>query len=89
MIACRESTDLAKRLIRETVEKQGVLKNPLIIHRDHGLSVKSHNVAQLLGTLGITKSQSRPHVSNDNPFSESQFKALKYRPDFPNRFGSQ
>ena len=51
--------------------------------------MKSHGVAQLLATLGVTKSHSRPHVSNDNPFSESQFKTLKYRPDFPDRFGSQ
>jgi len=51
--------------------------------------MKSHTVAQLLATLGVTKSHSRPHVSNDNPFSESQFKTLKYRPEFPGRFGSQ
>ena len=89
MIASRESADLARRLIRETVEKQGVLENQLIIHSDRGPSMKSHGVAQLLGALGITKSHSRPHVSNDNPFSESQFKTLKYRPDFPSRFGSQ
>ncbi len=89
MIASRESAHLAQRLIRETVEKQGVAQNQLIIHSDRGPSMKSHGVAQLLGALGITKSHSRPHVSNDNPFSESQFKTLKYRPDFPSRFGSQ
>ncbi len=88
MIASRESADLAKRLIRETVEKQGVAEDQLTIHSDRGPSMKSHGVAQLLAALGITKSHSRPHVSNDNPFSESQFKTLKYRPDFPNRFGS-
>ncbi|MCP5119562.1 MAG: transposase, partial [bacterium] len=59
------------------------------IHSDRGPSMKSHAVAQLLATLGVTKSHSRPHVSNDNPFSESQFKTLKYRPEFPERFGSQ
>jgi putative transposase len=89
MIASRESADLATRLIRETVEKQAVSEDQLIIHSDRGPSMKSHSVAQLLGALGITKSHSRPHVSNDNPFSESQFKTLKYRPDFPCRFGSQ
>ena len=89
MIASRESADLAKRLIRETVEKQDVAPDQLIIHSDRGPSMKSHGVAQLLGALGVTKSHSRPHVSNDNPFSESQFKTLKYRPDFPKRFGSQ
>ena len=89
MVASRESADLAKRLIGETVEKQGVTQDQLIIHSDRGPSMKSQGVAQLLGSLGITKSHSRPHVSNDNPFSESQFKTLKYRPDFPSRFGSQ
>ncbi len=89
MIASRESADLAKRLIREAVEKQNVLEDQLTIHSDRGPSMKSHGVAQLLAALGITKSHSRPHVSNDNPFSESQFKTLKYRPGFPNRFGSQ
>ena len=89
MVASRESADLAQRLIRETVEKQGILENQLIIHSDRGPSMKSHGVAQLLGALGVTKSHSRPHVSNDNPFSESQFKTLKYRPDFPDRFGCQ
>jgi putative transposase len=89
MVASRESADLAQRLIRETVDKQGVCPDELIIHSDRGPAMKSHTLAQLLATLGITKSHSRPHVSNDNPFSESQFKTLKYRPGFPDRFGSQ
>ena len=89
MVASCESAELAQRLIRETVQKQGILENQLIIHSDRGPAMKSHGVAQLLGSLGVTKSHSRPHVSNDNPFSESQFKTLKYRPDFPDRFGSQ
>jgi putative transposase len=89
MVACRESAELAQRLIRETVDKQSVSPDELIIHSDRGPAMKSHTVAQLLATLGITKSHSRPHVSNDNPFSESQFKTLKYRPEFPGRFGSQ
>ncbi len=89
MVASRESADLAQRLIRETVQKQEISENQLIIHSDRGPSMKSHGVAQLLANLGVTKSHSRPHVSNDNPFSESQFKTLKYRPDFPGRFGCQ
>jgi len=87
MLATRESTDLASRLIRETVEKQGVVEDQLTIHSDRGPSMASHGVAQLLASLGVTKSHSRPHVSNDNPFSESQFKTMKYRPEFPDRFG--
>ena len=87
ILASRESSDLAKRLIRETYEKQNVSPDQLTIHSDRGPSMKSQTVAQLLGTLGVTKSHSRPHVSNDNPFSESQFKTLKYRPGFPARFG--
>jgi putative transposase len=89
MVASRENADLAKRLIRGSIEKQGVSADQLTLHSDRGPSMKSHTVAQLLATLGVTKSHSRPHVSNDNPFSESQFKTLKYRPEFPERFGSQ
>jgi putative transposase len=88
MLAHREQADLAKRLIRETIEKHNVHEDQLIIHSDRGPSMTSHSVSQLLITLGVTKSHSRPHVSNDNPFSESQFKTMKYRPDFPCRFGS-
>jgi len=89
MLASRENADLAKRLIRDSIDRQNVNPGELIIHSDRGPSMKSHTVAQLLGSLGVTKSHSRPHVSNDNPFSESQFKTLKYRPEFPDRFGSQ
>jgi len=89
MLASRENADLAKRLIRDTIEKENVDADELTIHSDRGPAMKSHTVAQLLATLGVTKSHSRPHVSNDNPFSESQFKTLKYRPEFPDRFGSQ
>ena len=88
MLAHRESAALAKRLIRTTIENQEIEPNQLIIHSDRGPSMASHSVAHLLGSLGVTKSHSRPHVSNDNPFSESQFKTMKYRPDFPDRFGS-
>jgi putative transposase len=88
MIAPNESSALAKRLIAETCEKQNVLRGQLTIHADRGSSMKSKPVALLLADLGITKSHSRPHVSDDNPYSESQFKTLKYRPGFPDRFGS-
>ncbi len=87
MLADRESGSLARQLIAETLEKQKVQQDQLIIHSDRGAAMKSHTVAQLYAELGVTKSHSRPHVSNDNPFSESQFKTLKYRPDFPERFG--
>jgi putative transposase len=86
MLAHRESEHLAERLIRETVLKEGIARDQLTIHSDRGPSMRSQTVAQLLATLGITKSHSRPHVSDDNPFSESQFKTMKYRPEFPDRF---
>jgi putative transposase len=89
LLAQRESADLAGRLIRESCQKQGIDPQQLTIHSDRGPSMRSQTVAQLLATLGVTKSHSRPHVSNDNPFSESQFKTLKYRPEFPDRFDSQ
>jgi putative transposase len=88
LLADRESAGLAKRLISETCERQGIEKSQLTIHADRGSSMKSLPVAQLLADLGVTKSHSRPHVSDDNPFSESQFKTMKYRPEFPDRFGS-
>ena len=87
LLATRESGALADRLIAETVDREGVTSG-LTIHADRGSSMTSKPVAFLLADLGIVKSHSRPHVSNDNPFSESQFKTLKYRPDFPARFGS-
>jgi putative transposase len=88
MLAHRETAALAERLIRETCERQGIQREQLTIHADRGTSMTSKPVALLLADLGVTKSHSRPHVSNDNPFSESQFKTMKYRPDFPDRFGS-
>jgi putative transposase len=88
MVAHRESAGLAEKLLRETCGKQGILTGQLTIHADRGSSMKSKPVALLLADLGVVKTHSRPHVSNDNPFSESQFKTLKYRPDFPKRFGS-
>ena len=87
MIAERESATLAQRLITETCAKQQIVADQLTLHADRGSSMRSKIVAQLLADLGVTKTHSRPHVSNDNPFSESQFKTLKYRPEFPRRFG--
>ena len=86
LLAQRECQDLAARLIRETCQKQNIKDDQLTIHSDRGPSMKSQTVAQLLAALGAIKSHSRPHVSNDNPFSESQFKTLKYRPEFLARF---
>ncbi len=88
MIAERESSTLAKRLITETCYKQNIAEEQLTLHADRGSSMKSKVVAQLLSDLGVTKTHSRPHVSNDNPYSESQFKTMKYRPKYPKRFGS-
>lgn len=88
MIATAESAVLAERLIGETCTKQNIGRGQLTIHADRGSSMKSKPVALLLSDLGITKTHSRPHTSDDNPYSEAQFKTLKYRPDFPERFGS-
>jgi putative transposase len=89
MLAARESKTLAQRLIAETCEKQNVVAGQLTIHADRGAAMIAKTTAQLLADLGVSESHSRPHVSDDNPFSESQFKTLKYRPEFPDRFGSQ
>lgn len=88
MVAHRAAAALAERLIEETCRRQGIVPEQLTIHADRGSSMIAKPVALLLADLGVTKSHSRPHVSNDNPFSEAQFKTLKYRPDFPERFGS-
>jgi putative transposase len=88
LLADRESAILAEQLVRETCRKQGVLADQLTLHADRGSSMKSKPLAMLLADLGVTKTHSRPRVSNDNPYSESQFKTLKYRPDFPDFFGS-
>lgn len=86
MLASQESAALAQRLIEATCHKQAIQANQLTIHADRGSSMTSKPVAFLLADLGVTKTHSRPHTSNDNPFSEAQFKTLKYRPDFPQRF---
>ena len=88
MVAMRETAELAEKLIAETVAKHNILPNTLTLHADRGSSMRSKPVAALLVDLDIAKTHSRPYVSDDNPYSEAQFKTLKYRPDFPNRFGS-
>jgi len=89
LIAERESASLAEELIAATCVRQNIQPQQLTIHADRGSSMTSKPVALLMADLGVTKTHSRPHVSNDNPFSESQFKTLKYRPDYPDRFGCQ
>ena len=88
MVADGESAVLATRLIGDTCDKQGIQPGQLTIHADNGSSMKSKPPAFLMADLGVTKTHSRPHVSDDNPYSESHFKTLKYRPGFPERFGS-
>jgi putative transposase len=87
MVAMRESAELAKRLIQDSCTKQCILPGQLTLHADRGTSMSSKPVAFLLADLGVTKTHSRPHVSDDNPYSESQFRTMKYRPEFPDRFG--
>jgi putative transposase len=88
MVAHAEQAALAERLLAATCAKQQITAGQLTVHADRGSSMSSKPVAFLLADLGVTKTHSRPHVSNDNPYSESQFKTLKYRPGFPDRFGS-
>jgi putative transposase len=88
MVAHHESAALAKKLIAQSCARQGILPGQLTLHADRGSSMTSKPVALLLSDLGVTKTHSRPYVSNDNPFSEAQFKTMKYRPEFPDRFGS-
>ena len=88
LLATCESAELAERLLGDTIAKQAIGVDQLTIHSDRGTSMASKPVALLLADLGVTKSHSRPHCSNDNPYSEAQFKTLKYRPEFPEHFGS-
>jgi putative transposase len=88
LIAERESATLAEKLLADTIAKQRIDRDTLSIHADNGSSMASKPVAFLLADLGVTKTHSRPHISNDNPYSESHFRTLKYRPDFPATFGS-
>jgi len=88
MVTHRESAALAEKFIRETCARQGIGREQLTVHADRGPAMMSKPVALLLADLGVTKTHARPHVSNDNPYSEAHFKTLKYRPAFPERFGS-
>nr|WP_078662146.1 DDE-type integrase/transposase/recombinase [Streptomyces caelestis] len=88
MIADRENKDLAERFLSQTIVKYGIRSGQLTIHSDRGSLMVAQNVTQMMAGLGVTKSHSRPETSNDNPYSESQYKTLKYRHDFPGRFGS-
>ena len=88
MVAVKESAHLAERLIEQTCAKQRIQPQQLAIHADRGAPMRSKLVALLFSDLGIAASHSRPRVSNDNPFSEAQFRTFKYRPEFPKRFGA-
>ena len=88
LVAPRESAALAEKLIDETCKRQQIARGELTLHADRGTSMISKPVALLLSELGVSKTHSRPYVSNDNPYSEAHFKTLKYRPGFPERFGS-
>lgn len=88
MVALREAAELAEQLIADTLAKQQIAPGTLTLHADRGTSMRSKPVAALLVDLEVARTHSRPHVSDDNPYSESQFKTLKYRPEFPERFGS-
>jgi putative transposase len=88
LVALQASATLAQRLIAQTCERQGIAPGTLTIHADRGAAMIAKSVALLLADLGVAKTHGRPHVSNDNPYSESQFKTLKYHPAFPDRFGS-
>jgi putative transposase len=88
LLAHAENARLAGVLLADTAAKQGIAYGQLTVHADRGSPMTAKPVALLLAELGVTKSHSRPHVSNDNPYSESQFRTMKYRPTFPDRFGS-
>ena len=88
-VAANESAEIFKALFEETVAKYSIAEGQLTLHSDRGAPMTAKSTAQLLADLGVTRSLSRPYTSDDNPFSESQFKTLKYQPSFPERFGSQ
>jgi putative transposase len=88
LLANRESSTLAVELIRQSCQREGIVRKQLTVHADRGSSMRSKPVAFLLADLGVTKTHSRPYTSSDNPYSEAQFRTLKYQPDFPGRFGS-
>lgn len=88
MVGLQPAAHLAKELIDETCRRQGIRPGQLTLHADRGNPMVSKSLAMLMGDLGVTKSHSRPSVSNDNPYSEAQFKTMKYCPSYPERFGS-
>jgi putative transposase len=88
MIQNTETGELAKEFIEDTYDRYGIIPGTLSLHADRGTSMTSKPVSQLLVDLGVTRSHSRPKVSNDNPYSEAAFKTLKYCPAFPGSFGS-
>ncbi len=88
MMAYRETAELAKQLIEHSCNQQNIPAGQLTIHADRGSSMTSKCLALLLADLGVVKTHSRPHVCDDNPFSEAHFKTMKYRPHYPDRFGS-
>lgn len=87
MVAEREAAALARELVAQSCLRQGIQAEQLVLHADRGSPMISKSLAMLLADLGVTKTHSRPHVSDDNPYSEAQFKTMKYRPDYPERFG--
>jgi len=87
-IALKETAELAEALIAQTLLREEIEPGTLTLHADRGSAMTSHTVAELLVDLGVDKSHSRPHTSNDNPFSESHFKTMKFRPEVPERFDS-
>jgi putative transposase len=89
LLADHESAELAQTLLAESYAKQGIEPGQLTVHSDRGPAMRAKTVAQLLIDLGVSQSHSRPYTADDNPFSESQFKTMKYRPDYPDRFASQ
>jgi putative transposase len=84
-----ESADLAQHLIAESCRKQNIARDQLTLHADRGPAMIAKSLAQFLTDLDVVKSHSRPYTPNDNPFSEAQFKTMKYQPDYPQRFDSQ
>lgn len=88
LLANRESSTLAVELIRQSCYREGIVREQLTVHADRGSSMRSKSVAFLLADLGVTKTHSRPYTSTDNPYSEAQFRTLKYQPNFPGKFGS-
>jgi putative transposase len=87
-VQLKESAVIAEQLIAQAIAQQQITRGQLTLHADRGSSMRSKPVAFLLADLGVTKTHSRPYTSTDNPYSEAQFKTLKYRPGFPERFGS-